>query len=198
MTTNRLLAAALVAFASIVGCSRATPAPPTTHDAAPPVVGVRPRYGAVMAEVGRRFELAGRAAVAGRFELAEFEVGELGELFDELPSAELPKEGPTAALPALADAFAKTAPADLAKAAKASDARAFADAFARAAAQCNACHKSAEKAFIQVPSVPGKSVPELEAVAIPSAPLAPPSASTAPKGPPRAPSSGPSDPALHF
>ena len=149
-----------------------------------------------MSEVGRRFELAGRAAAAGRFELAEFEAGELGELFDEdLPGAELPKEGPTAALPAQADAFAKTAPADLAKAAKAKDPRAFADAFARAAALCNACHQSAEKAFLQVPTVPGQAVPVIEPVTPPSATgAAPPPASASATPPKPAPKPRPHDP----
>ena len=116
-----------------------------------------------MSEVGRRFELAGRAAVAHRFELASFEVGELAELFEgDLPNAELPKEGPTAALPALAAAFAKTHPPELAKAAKANDAQAFADAFQRASVACNGCHQASGHGFIQIPSVPGRSVPDLE------------------------------------
>jgi hypothetical protein len=163
-----LLSAAIVLL--LAGCTRPTPAPAVADAAtAPPTASAGLRYGAVMSEVGRRFELAGRASVAGRFELAEFEVGELGELFDDdLPRAELPKEGPTGALPALADAFAKTVPPDLRKAAKAKDARAFTDAFGRAAATCNACHQAAGKAFIQVPSVPGTSVPELEPTGAPT------------------------------
>ena len=59
-----------------------------------------------MVQVGRRFELAGRAAVANRFELAAFEAGELGELFEnDVPRASLPKEGPTTQIPAMAKAF---------------------------------------------------------------------------------------------
>ena len=61
-----------------------------------------------MVEVARRFEIAGRAMNANRFELAEFEVGEIEELFeDDVPDAELPKEGPTAHIPAVAKGFLK-------------------------------------------------------------------------------------------
>jgi mono/diheme cytochrome c family protein len=113
-----------------------------------------------MVEVGRRFEIAGRAAAGKRFELAEFEAGELGELFeDDVPGAELPKEGPTAHIPALAKAFLETHPPELEKAARSKDAHAFADAFARTAAACNGCHQASAKGFIQVPSVPGQAVP---------------------------------------
>ncbi len=116
-----------------------------------------------MSEVGRRFELAGRAASANKFELAAFEVGEIEELFDgDLKIAELPKEGNTASIPAMAEAFAKTHPAELLRAAKANDGRAFADAFQRASVTCNGCHVASGHGFIHVPSVPGKSVPDLQ------------------------------------
>lgn len=115
-----------------------------------------------MSEIGRRFELAGRAAAANRFELAGYEVGEMQELFDgDLPNADLPKEGPTAALSTLADAFAKTQPAELAKAAKADDGRAFSEAFQRVAGACNACHEASGHGFIGIPSVAGQLVPDL-------------------------------------
>jgi hypothetical protein len=123
-----------------------------------------------MAEVGRRFELAGRAATANRFELAEFEVGEIEELFEgDLPRAELPKEGPTAQIPVLAKAFLETYPRELNQAAKAKDSRVFAEAFRRAASACNACHRASEKQFIEIPSVPGRAVPSVEPLASPSA-----------------------------
>ena len=128
----------------------------------------RPGYGAVMAEIGQRFELAGRAAVAQRFELASFEVDEMRERFEgDLPRADLPKEGPTTELPGMADAFVKAHPPELAKAAKAKDEHAFAEAFQRAAAACNACHQASGHGFIQVPSVPGKSVPDLDPLPAP-------------------------------
>ena len=116
-----------------------------------------------MAQVGRRFEIAGKAAVAGRYELAEFEAGELEELFeDDVPNAELPKEGPTVQIPGMAKAFLETNAPELKKAAAAKDAQSFTAAFARAAGACNACHAASQKAFIQVPSVPGRDVPDLD------------------------------------
>ena len=78
-----------------------------------------------MVDVARRFEVAGRAVVANRFELAEFEAGEVGELFEtEIPEAELPKEGPTAHIRATAKAFLTTNVPELQKAAAEGDAEA--------------------------------------------------------------------------
>jgi hypothetical protein len=123
-----------------------------------------------MVDVARRFEVAGRAAAANRFELAEFEAGEIEELFEsDVPGAELPKEGPTAHIPAMAKAFLQTNPPELKRAAHAKDAKAFADAFAHTAAACNGCHQASEKGFIQVPSVPGRTVPDLDPVPASSA-----------------------------
>lgn len=146
------------------GCSqRGAPPPPEADGTCPAERASAPRYGALMAEVGRRFELAGRASIAGRFELASFEVEEIEELFEEdLPAAELPKEGATAKLPALAEAFVKTHPPELKKAASAKDRAAFAAAFQRAAGTCNGCHQASDHAFIEIPSVPGKPVPDVE------------------------------------
>ena len=128
-----------------------------------------PGLGEVMVVVGRRFETAGRAAQAGRWELATFEADELGELFEsDVPHASLPKEGPTAQIPAMARAFLASVPPDLAKAAATRDRATFAAAFERAAAQCNACHASAAKGFIEVPSVPGAAVPRLDPIAAPA------------------------------
>jgi mono/diheme cytochrome c family protein len=116
-----------------------------------------------MVSVGRRFEVAGRAVVANRFDLASFEVGEIEEAFeDDVPSAELPKEGPTAQIKPMALAFLKTNVPDLKKGAASKDVATFRAAFERTAAACNACHQAAEKGFIQVPTIPGKGVPDLE------------------------------------
>jgi hypothetical protein len=150
------LVALLIACAA---CSRPSPA---AEDKQEPKAEA-PGLGEVMVTVGRRFETAGRAAVANRWELAAFEAGELGELFeDDVPHASLPKEGPTAQIPAMAKAFLASAPPDLAKAAASKDRATFAAAFERAAVQCNACHAGAEKAFIVVPTVPGQAVPVLD------------------------------------
>jgi hypothetical protein len=164
----------LVLFAPLIGasCDRtsplAEPAPGLSSDVGAP----RQSLGNVMAEVARRFELAGRAATANRFELAEFEAGEIAELFEtDVPNAELPKEGPTAHIPGMAKAFLLTNAPDLRKAAGAKDRAAFATAFQNASSVCNACHQAAAKGFIQVPSEPGKSVPDLDPV--PASPATP-------------------------
>lgn len=144
----------------LTSCSRA---PSTNADAGQ---NLKRNYGAVMSDVGHRYELAGRAAAASRFELAAFEVDELRELFaGDLARADLPKEGPTTALASMADAFQKANLPELAKAAQAKDARAFAESFERASAACNGCHLTSGHAFIEVPSVPGKPVPDLDPVA---------------------------------
>jgi cytochrome c553 len=149
----------LLALTVAVGCSKTSAPPSGGSDPSADAPGL----GEVMVQVGRRFETAGKAASANRFELAEFEVGELEELFEgDVPRAKLPKEGPTAQIPALAKAFLTTAPPELSKAAASKDPAAFATAFQHAAALCNACHQSAAKGFIQVPSVPGQSVPVMD------------------------------------
>jgi mono/diheme cytochrome c family protein len=118
-----------------------------------------------MVDVARRFEVAGRAASANRFELASFEVGELEELFEsDVPGAELPKEGPTAQIPVMAKAFLTVNVPDLKTAAASKDIASFRAAFGRAASSCNACHQASAKGFVQVPSEPGHSVPDLDPI----------------------------------
>jgi hypothetical protein len=151
----------------LAGCSRRSePAEQRPAEAA-----VRPAsFGDVMAHVGRRFELSGRAAQAGRFELCAFEVDELGELFEDvLPHAMPPKVSGGIDLAGVADAFLKTHPPELARAAKAQDGAAFAGAFARAAQTCNACHEATGHAFIEVPTELGAAVPRLDPVPAASA-----------------------------
>ena len=163
----------LFAVVLTASCSRTTgSAPSDDHEAKAEPQVERPGLGEVMVQVGRRFEVAGRAASANRFELAAFEANELGELFEnDVPRASLPKEGPTSQIPAMAKAFLESMPPELNRAAASGDRAAFALAFQHAAAMCNACHESAAKGFIQVPSVPGRSVPTLD-------PLPPPSGSS--------------------
>jgi hypothetical protein len=157
----------LLVWAIAAGCSRPSSSSPSEDGTAPRVLppAGSPGLGEVMVQVGRRFEVAGKAASARRFELAAFEVGELEELFEtEVPNATLPKEGPVAQIPALANAFRQAIPPELTRALASRDPAVFAAAFQHAAATCNACHASAEKGFIQVPSVPGQSVPVLDPV----------------------------------
>jgi hypothetical protein len=144
----------------LAACSRGSPAP------AP-----RATLGNVMAEVGRRFEIAGRAARANRFELAEYEAGELQEMFaSDVPGAAMPKEGPTAHIPAMARAFVESNAPELRKAAASKDRAAFAAAFQRAADACNGCHVASAKGFIQVSSEPGRGVPDLGTLPLPPPP----------------------------
>jgi hypothetical protein len=152
-----------------LGCSRGSVASSGTASASSTTAG-GVSLGNVMVEIARRFEIAGRAANANRFELAAFEAGELHELFEtDVPRARLPKEGPTGHIPAMASAFRETNAPELEKAAAAGDHVAFGVAFQHAAAACNACHGASAKAFIQVPSEPGKAVPDLDLQPSPSA-----------------------------
>jgi hypothetical protein len=140
---------------------------------AAPASGPHASLGNVMAEVARRFEIAGRAAKANRFELAQYEAGEIEELFEsDVPSAEMPKEGPTAHIPAMAKAFRESNAPELRKAAASGNGAAFAAAFERASVACNACHQASAKGFIQIPSDPGRGVPDLDPMPSP-APAAP-------------------------
>jgi hypothetical protein len=155
----------LLAFMLSTGCSKTEASPPSGDKKVGPA-GQGPGLGEVMVQVGRRFEMAGRAAAANRFELAAFEAAEIGELFEnDVPRARLPKEGPTAQIATMARAFLESIPPELISAADSNDRAAFAAAFQHAAVMCNACHMSAAKGFIQVPYVPGQSVPVLEPLA---------------------------------
>jgi hypothetical protein len=124
-----------------------------------------PRYGALMAEVGIRFERMARADIAGRFELAEFERGELAEIFEEdLPRAEPPRESAGVDLNGVAEAFRETNLPGLQKAIESRDARAFREAFALASETCNGCHRTSGHAFVEIPEQPGQPVPRLDPV----------------------------------
>jgi hypothetical protein len=117
-----------------------------------------------MSEVGRRFGLLGRAASAGRWELASFELHELEEVFEELPSAAPPGRDGGIDLREVERSFLSTHPAALRAALDARDPAAFAQAFAGAAATCNGCHIGSEHGFIEIPSQPGAEVPRLDPV----------------------------------
>jgi len=145
--------------ATSIGCN----GPGSSQSA--PAAEAHPRYGLIMSEVGQRFERAGRAASAGRFDLAAYEVSELNELFsDDLPRAEPPKDGASASLPAMSDAFTRTALAPLKAAAGAHDLAAFRSAFKDAATSCNSCHQISLHPFIEVPAELDKPVPNLDPV----------------------------------
>jgi hypothetical protein len=161
-----LLVGALV----LAGCSRGQPPTPAPVPSASEEAEEAPDLGNVMVQVARRFEIAGKAMAANRFELGEFEVGELQEVFEnDVPRAKLPKEGPTGQIRPMAKAFLDGVLPELTKAASSKDKAKFALAFEHTAAACNACHAAAAKAFIQVPTVPGQAVPVVDPVPAPGA-----------------------------
>jgi hypothetical protein len=122
-------------------------------------------YGTAMGDVARRFELLGRAAIAGRFELADYELGEISEIFEEvLPHAALPKEGHPEVLPALVSAFLQKQVPELQRALTTRDRAQAAAAFARTATACNGCHQASGHGFIEVPLVAGHGVPNTDPV----------------------------------
>ncbi|HTJ81492.1 MAG TPA: cytochrome c [Polyangiaceae bacterium] len=162
-------AACVVTLASVTlaaGCmapARDDPSPkPTSAAASPPPVS----YGDAMANVARRFELVGKAASGGRFELASFEADEIGEVFEgTLPHAEPPKEGHPEVLPETAKAFLQTNVPDLERALESKDQSAIKAAFERTANACNGCHQASGHGFIEIPTVPGHAVPNTDPVA---------------------------------
>lgn len=143
--------------ASFHACSRSSS--DEKHEAAAPSTNIR--YGTAMADVSHRFELLGRAGSAGRFKLAEYQLGEISEEFEEtLPHATPPREGHPEVLPPLALAFLKTNVADLQSALATRDRSKFSAAFERTATACNSCHQASGHEFIEVPLVTGQSIPD--------------------------------------
>ncbi len=122
-----------------------------------------PHFGDVMTQVGRRFELLGRAMQARRWELADFELGELRESFDDIPTAQIPRDV-KADVRQLARGFVPTIEASLQEAVAKRDTAAAATSFASAAQVCNACHQASARRFIEVPDKLGEAVPRLDAL----------------------------------
>jgi hypothetical protein len=155
----RLSILAMCTLIASGSCSRSTP------DSGGPPAAPAKHFGDIMSEVGRRFERAGRAVAAARWDLADYDIGEIDEVFtQDIPTAIMPPDVHLDLRPTI-QAFASTVPGELRKAIGARDRAAFEQAFARAAAQCNGCHQAAGRAFIEVPSTLGVSVPKLDAVA---------------------------------
>jgi mono/diheme cytochrome c family protein len=152
----------ILALAAILTCSR--PTQEERREISEPTARIG--YGTAMADLARRFELVGRAAVAARFELAQYELEEIGEQFEEtLPHAALPKEGHPEVLPSMAAAFLKVNVAELRRALATHDRTQVAAAFERTAQACNQCHQVSGHAFIEVPLVAGRSIPVTDASA---------------------------------
>lgn len=144
------------------GCTRVPSGSASSGETAS---GTRPTWGATMGEVGRRFELVGRATTAGRTELARYHLGEIEEIFeDALAHAAPPHEGQTSGLQPMRTAFLQTNVPELRRALDARDRQGFAAAFAQTAVACNACHQASGHGFIEIPTAPGVTVPRLDPV----------------------------------
>jgi hypothetical protein len=113
-----------------------------------------------MEEAGRRFERAGRAVIAGRWDLATYDLHELDEIFAEDLAAS--SWHGKAELSAMALQFQKQQLVALRVAVGSHDRGAFAHAAANAARACNACHKKAVQAYIEISETLGADVPLLD------------------------------------
>lgn len=142
-----------------MACATATA---IAHDAsAPSVPRFEVSYGSAMADIARRFETLGRAQLGRRYPLAEYELGEIEETFeDTLPHASPPKEGHPEVLPDLRRSFVTTTLPALRRDLATRDAKTIAAGFSRTASACNACHEASGHGFLQVPTVAGQSIPE--------------------------------------
>jgi hypothetical protein len=129
------------------------------------------RIGALMMENGRRFETAGRAANAGRWELAEYEVHEILELFEvDMPHAPLPADCDDEQADRMFENLSSRELPVLRSAARERNIARFEGAYRTAAASCNGCHSACEVAFVEVPTQPGALVPSLEPVSVAAPP----------------------------
>jgi hypothetical protein len=124
-----------------------------------------PEIGQVMMENGRRFELSGRAATNGRWEFSEYEAHEMQELFEgDLADALLPPDCNDQIAEAMFNSLERTYIPALATAAHRRDRAAYDRAFRDAATTCNGCHSACRVQFVEVPSVPGSAVPNIDPV----------------------------------
>ena len=124
----------------------------------PPVASPRPRrLGDAMVEIAMRFERAGRAAEADRWELARYDLDEIDELLrDDLDGR------PLAAAPRhLLDTFVAISLPELRAASTRRDGHAYELANARAARVCNGCHRASDKGFIEISENLGDVAPRV-------------------------------------
>jgi len=108
----------------------------------------KPGLGEIMSLQQMRHLKLWLAAQAGNWALADYELDELKEGFEDITKYYPTKDGvPTGTM---ADAIVAREVADLAKAIEAKDKRNFAGAFDRLTASCNACHQASKKDFIRI------------------------------------------------
>jgi hypothetical protein len=118
------------------------------------------RLGDAMDEAGRRFQRAGRAVIAGRWELAAYDLHELDEIFEEDLAGSSWHGKPE--LSRFAKQFHGRELAELRTAVLAHDRTSFEHAAANAARACNECHRRAEEAYIEISETVGADVPAIE------------------------------------
>jgi len=150
------------------------------EDDAPSGVDPNLRIGHVMFEVGYRFEMAGQAAEAERWELAAYQSQEIAEMFDmDMSRALLPGDCNDEIADTMYMNLLRQLPR-LREAAEAEDADAFAEQFAVSSGNCNGCHAGCNVPFIQVPDAVGAQVPRVAAPAPETEPETAPQEATSP------------------
>jgi hypothetical protein len=146
---TRFRSPSLVALAALVAVGVAQAASMHGHPAPPAVAAAHgPGLGEIMSLQQMRHSKLWFAGSAGNWPLADYELDELKEGFDDVR-----KLFPTHAgvrLAALLGVIEKAAIPDLAKTIAAQDAARFADAFDALTAACNGCHQSAKHGFIVI------------------------------------------------
>ncbi len=129
--------------------------------ATPRVVAPQRRLGDAMNEAGMRFNRVGRAVLAGRWELASYDLDELKEIFEE-DLAQSSWHGKPE-LSQLAHRFRSENITALSAALHAHDRDASTRAVAGAARACNECHKKAEMEYIEISEKLGEQTPVVDA-----------------------------------
>jgi len=143
-------APSLVALATVLAVAASQGAPMHDHRA-PTRAGAAargPGLGEIMSLQQMRHSKLWFAGSAGNWPLADYELDELKEGFDDVRKLFPTHEG--VRLTPLLDVVAKAAMPDLAKAIAAQDGAKFTAAFDVLTAACNSCHQAAKRAFIVI------------------------------------------------
>jgi hypothetical protein len=115
------------------------------------------RLGEAMVEMANRFERAGRAAVADRWDLASYDLAEI----DELVERDMNAHTFTSASRHVLDTFVSVSLPELHRASSAHDSHAYELANAKAAQICNDCHRASDKGFIEISERIGAVAPRI-------------------------------------
>jgi hypothetical protein len=110
-----------------------------------------------MIELANRFERAGRAAAADRWDLASYDLAEI----DELVERDLDAHTFRPASRHLLDTFVAVTLPELRRASSQRDGRAYELANAQAARLCNDCHHASDKGFIEISEGLGDVAPRI-------------------------------------